>query len=220
MLQAIGENLSQSLSLGLLSVANFLPRLIAGLVIVVIGLIVAGIVKWVVLAVLKAIQLEKILKQYNVPEGRRGLTWSNLVGEIVRWFVIILFLVPTVEVWGIPRVTEVLNRVLLYLPNVLVAAILVFLGLVIADLVHDVVQASVRGVSAQTADAAAAVARWAVVIFVALVALNQLGIAADLIRILFTGVVAMLALAGGIAFGLGGKDAAGEIVNEVKRKLS
>ena len=219
-LQTIGQNLASSFNLGVVYLANLLPRIVAGIIILVVGVMIAGLIKWVVLALLKAIQLERILKQYNVPEGRRGLTWSNIVGELVRWFVIILFLIPTVDVWGIPRVTEVLNRILLYIPNVLVAAIVVFLGLVIANLVHDVVQAAVRGVSAPTADTAAAVAKWAIVVFVALVALNQLGIAADLIRILFTGVVAMLALAGGIAFGLGGKEAAADLISEVKRKLS
>lgn len=219
-LQTIGQNLVISFNLGLNYLANFLPRLIAGLIILIIGLVVAELVKWIVLAILRAVQLEKILRQYNVPEGRRGLTWSNLVSEIVRWFVIILFLVPTVKVWGIPDVTELLNRILLYIPNVLVAVIIVFLGLVIANLVHDVVQAAIKGVSAQTANTAAAIAKWSLVVFVILVALNQLGIAADLIRILFTGVVGMIALAGGIAFGLGGKDAAGEIIKDIKEKLS
>lgn len=219
-LQTIVNNLTSSLNLGLVYLANFLPRLIAGIIILLIGLIAAGIVKWIVLAFLRAIQLEKFLKQYNVPEGRRGLTWSNIVGEIVRWFVIILFLVPTVKTWGIPEVTEVLNRILLYLPNVLVAAIIIFLGLVIADLVYDVVQAAVRGISTQAANTAASISKWAIVIFVVLVALSQLGIAADLIRILFTGVVGMLALAGGIAFGLGGKEAAGEMIEAARRKVS
>lgn len=218
-LQTIGQNLTNSFNLGLAYLLNFLPRLIAGLIILVIGLIVAGVIKWIILTILKAIQLERILKQYNVPEGRRGLTWSNIVGEITRWFVIILFLIPTVEVWGIPKVAEVLNRILLYIPNVLVAAIIIFLGLVIANLVHDVIQASVRGVSPQTADTTAVIAKWAIVIFVGLVALNQLGIAADLIRILFTGIVGMIALAGGIAFGLGGKDAASDIIRDIRSKL-
>ena len=172
------------------------------------------------MAILKAVQLEKFLKQYNVPEGRKGLTWSNIVGEIVRWFVVILFLIPTVDIWGIPGVTVTLNRILLYLPNVLVAAIVLFLGMVIGNLIYDVVQAAVRGVSAQTANTVAAVAKWAVLVFVGLIALSQLGIAADLIRILFTGIVAMLALAGGIAFGLGGKDAAQEVIKEFREKLS
>ncbi|MDZ4209852.1 MAG: hypothetical protein U1C56_01590 [Candidatus Curtissbacteria bacterium] len=220
MFQTIGENLATSLGLGLTYLANFLPRLISGIIILLIGLVIAGLVKWVVMAILKAVQLEKFLKQYNVPEGRKGLSWSNIVGELVRWFVIILFLIPTVTVWGIPSVTEILNRILLYIPNVLVAAIVLFLGMVIADLLHDVVQATVRGLSAQTANTAATTAKWAVMVFVTLVVLNQLGIASDLIRILFTGFVAMIAIAGGIAFGLGGKEAAGDAVNDLRKKLS
>lgn len=217
-LESIGENLSRSFNLGLTYLADFLPRLIGGLVVLVIGLIVAGLAKWVVLAVLRAIQLEKLLGQY-AKAGKKGLTWSNIIGEIVRWFVIILFLMPTVEIWGIPAVAAILSQILLYLPNVLVAAIVIFLGLVIANLMYDVVHTAIRGVSDQTANTAAGVAKWSIIVFVVLVALNQLGIAADLIRILFTGIVAMLALGGGIAFGLGGKDAAQEIIRDVREKL-
>lgn len=218
-LDSIGVNLARSFNLGMMYLSDFIPRLIAGLAIFIIGLIVAGLAKWVVLAILKAIQLEKLLGQY-VKAGKKGITWSNIIGEIVRWFVIILFLMPTVEVWGIPAVTAILGQILLYLPNVLVAAIVVFMGLVISNLMYDVVHTAVRGVSDQTANTAAGVAKWAIVVFVVLVALNQLGIAADLIRILFTGIVAMIALGGGIAFGLGGKDAAGEIIKDVRNKLS
>ena len=218
-LESIGQNLGRSFNLGLLYLADFLPRLVAGLVVFLIGLIVASLAKWVVLAILRAIQIEKLLGQY-AKTGRKGLTWSNIIGEIVRWFVIILFLVPTVEIWGIPAVTGILSRILLYIPNVLVAAIVIFLGLVIANLIHDVVQTAVRGISDQTANTAAGVAKWSIIVFVVLIALNQLGIAADLIRILFTGIVAMIAIGGGIAFGLGGKDAAQEIIKDVKEKLS
>lgn len=218
-LDAIGFNLARSFNLGLTYLADFIPRLIAGLVIILIGLIIAGLAKWVVLAILRAVQLEKLLGQY-AKVGKKGVTWSNIIGEIVRWFVIILFLMPTVEVWGIPAVTAILSQILLYLPNVLVAVIVVFVGLVISNLMHDVVHTAVRGVSEQTANTAAGVAKWSIVVFVVLVALNQLGIAADLIRILFTGIVAMIALGGGIAFGLGGKDAAGEVIKDVKEKLS
>ncbi|MBI4100174.1 hypothetical protein HY439_00320 [Candidatus Microgenomates bacterium] len=206
-------------NLSLLAFTNFFPRLLFGLAVLIVGIVVAYFAKWGATALLDAIRLEKVLKRYKVPEGERGLAWSNIIGEIVRWFIIILFLIPTVEIWGIPKVTEVLNQILLYLPNVLVTAIIIFLGMVIANLIHDVVHTAFRGVSDHTANMTATVAKWAIIIFVALVALNQLGIASDLIRILFTGIVAMIALAGGIAFGLGGKDAAGEVIRDIKDRL-
>lgn len=211
--------LAQPVNAGIAALVNFIPRLIAGLIVIIIGLIVAEILKGAVEGLLRLVQLEKVLKRYGVPEGRGGLSWSNVLAEITRWFVVILFLIPTVDIWGIPRVTEVLNEVLLYLPNVLVAAIIAVLGMVIANLAHDVVMTSVRGVSIQTASTAAMVTRWAIILFVALAVLTQLGIAADLVRILFTGIVAMIAIAGGIAFGLGGQGQAREVLDELKKKL-
>jgi small-conductance mechanosensitive channel len=107
----------------------------------------------------------------------------------------------------------------LYLPNVFVAAIIAMVGLVFAKLAHDVVIASLKGVSKRTANTIASVSRWAIIVFVVLAVLNQLGVAVDLIRILFTGFVAMVAIAGGIAFGLGGQDTAKGLFNGLKKKL-
>lgn len=108
---------------------------------------------------------------------------------------------------------------MLYLPNVFIAVLLLLVGFVISRLVFDLVHASLRGVSKNTSNTVANVGRWAVIVFVFLVVLNQLGIASDLIRILFGGLVAMVALAGGLAFGLGGRDSAKEIIEQVRKKL-
>ena len=118
-----------------------------------------------------------------------------------------------------PRITTALNEFLLYLPNVFVAAVMALVGFVFARLAHDLILVSTKGVDPQTASTIASVARWAVNIFVLLAVLNQLGIASDLIRILFTGFVAMLAVAGGIAFGLGGQASAKDVVDGLRRKL-
>ena len=111
------------------------------------------------------------------------------------------FSASTADIWGLPRVDVVLSQVLLYLPNVFVAVIIILVGFVVARLAHDVILASTKGLSTETARTVASISRWAISIFVILAALSQLGVASDLI-ILFTGLVAMLAIAGGIAFGL------------------
>ena len=93
-------------------------------------------------------------------------------------------------------------------------------GFVFAKLAHDIFLASMKGVDSQTAVTIASITKWAINVFVILAALNQLGVATDLIRILFTGIVAMLAIAGGIAFGLGGQKTAQDIVEGVRKKLT
>nr|MBI5455616.1 hypothetical protein [Candidatus Levybacteria bacterium] len=216
----IGLTLTASFNSAFYGVVSFIPKFLAGAIIFLIGVIVASILKQVVLSLFKTLKLEEILKRYGVPEAKDQFSWANMLSEIVRWFVIIVFLIPTADVWGLQRIITVLNDFLNYLPNVFVAAVIAMVGFVLARLSHDVVLASAKGVDEQTAAAIASVVRWAVNVFVLLAVLNQLGVASDLIKILFTGLVAMLAIAGGIAFGLGGQGAAKDVVEEVKKKFS
>lgn len=202
------------------SVGNFIPSFLSGLIILVIGIIIATFLKQIVIELFKFINLDAILKKYGVPDKREGVDWTNVIAELVRWFVIILFLIPTVDAWHLGQFVQVLNSLFLYLPNVFVAVLLLMVGFVVARLAHDVVLASVTGVSKDSARTIAMVARWAVLVFVFLVALNQLGIASDLIRILFTGFVAMIAIAGGLAFGLGGQDTARDLLEKFRKKVS
>ncbi|MCL5434882.1 MAG: hypothetical protein M1405_00645 [Patescibacteria group bacterium] len=215
----IGVVLANSLNNALLGIVYFIPKFVGGLVILLIGIIVSTIVKQILIEIFKALRIESFLKKYGVPELKEEFTWTNLLAEIVRWFIIIIFLIPTADVWGLPRIITVLNEFLLYLPNVFVAAVIGLVGLVFARLSHDVILASTKGIDPQTSSAIASVTKWAVSVFVILAVLSQLGVATDLIRILFTGLVAMLAVAGGIAFGLGGQGAAKDVIEEVRKKL-
>lgn len=201
------------------SIIAFIPRFLSGLIILLIGIIIASFLKQVLRELFKFIKLETFLKRYGVPESKENANWSNILAEIARWFVIIVFLIPTADVWGLSKFVEVLNGLLVYLPNVFVAVLLLLVGFVVSKLVYDLILASIRGVSKESARTLAMVGKWSVLVFVFLVVLNQLGIASDLIRILFAGIVAMVAIAGGLAFGLGGKDAAREIITELKKKI-
>ena len=216
---SIGETLVASINASLVALAVFIPKFVLGLIILLVGIIIASILKQVVLGLFKALKIEAFLKKYGVPEAKDEFSWSDILAEIVRWFVIIVFLLPTADVWGLPRVDVVLNQVLLYLPNVFVAVIITLVGFVFARLAHDVILASTKGLSSETARTVASITRWAISIFVILAALNQLGVASDLIRIVFTGFVAMLDIAGGIAFGLGGQNSAKDVVEGIRNKL-
>lgn len=219
MLDETRNALVNSLNVNIQAVFTFVPRFIAGLLILLIGIVIASIVKQVILTGAKSLKIDDYLKRYGVPELRENYTWSNILAEIVRWFVIIIFLIPTADVWGLPRIGTLLNELLLYLPNVFVAVIIALVGFVLARLARDVVLASVKGITKESANMVAASTQWVINGFVILAVLNQLGVASDLIRILFTGVVAMVALAGGIAFGLGGQDNAKDILDGIRRRL-
>lgn len=219
MLEETRNTLVNSLNANIQAIVTFVPRFLAGLLILLIGIVIASIVKQLILSASKSLKVDSYLKKYGVPELRENYTWSNILAEIARWFVIIIFLIPTSDVWGLPRIGTLLNELLLYLPNVFVAVVIALVGFVLARLAHDVILASVKGVTKESAEGIATSTQWIINIFVILAVLNQLGVASDLIRILFTGIVAMIALAGGIAFGLGGQKNAQDILDGVRKRL-
>ncbi|EKD86265.1 MAG: hypothetical protein ACD_37C00382G0001 [uncultured bacterium] len=219
MLEETRNTLVNSLNANIQAIVTFVPRFIAGFLILLIGIVIGSIIKQLILSASKSLKIDSYLKKYGVPELREGYTWSNILAEIARWFVIIIFLIPTSDVWGLPRIGTLLNELLLYLPNVFVAVVIALVGFVLARLAHDVILASVKGVTKESAEGIASATQWVINIFVILAVLNQLGVASDLIRILVTGIVAMIALAGGIAFGLGGQKNAEDILNGIRKRL-
>lgn len=219
MLNETRDALILSLNSNIEGAVGFLPRLIAGILVLLIGIVISSIVKQLILAISKSLKVNSYLDRYAVPEIRPGYTWIDILAEIVRWFVIIIFLIPTADIWGLPRIGTLLNEILLYLPNVFIAVVIALVGLILAKLAHDVILASIKGVNKDSANLIATATQWAINIFVILAVLNQLGVASELIKILFTGFVAMIALAGGIAFGLGGQKNAAEILDGIKKRF-
>lgn len=218
-MDSVNSVLINTLNGSVATIISFIPRFLSGFIILLIGIIISTFLRQIVREGLRIIKFESFLKRYGVPESKETADWSAILSEIVRWFVIIVFLVPTAQVWGLGKFVDVLNGLLLYLPNVFIAVLLLLVGFVVSKLVYELLIASVRGLSRDSAKSIAMVGRWSVLVFVFLVVLNQLGIASDLIRILFGGLVAMIALAGGLAFGLGGKEAARDIIEKIRKKL-
>lgn len=213
--QAIAEVFISSMT----QIGSFVPQFFGGLLILLVGLVVATAFKHALNALFSVIKLDTLAEKSSLLKGKTIRVWTDFLGELIRWVVIITFLIPTVEAWGITRITDILNQLLFYIPNVFVAVIVGFVGFVIANLVSEVVSHGVKGLGASSAGVLATVARYAILFFTALIVLHQLGVAADLIQILFTGIVAMLSLAGGLAFGLGGQDTAREVLADLKKGL-
>ena len=198
---------------------NYLPDLFGGLLILVIGLIFATLLKKFIITVFRFLKLEVLLQKTKLLAKTEVRIWEEVLAEIVKWTVVVLFLIPTLEVWGLSRATTVLNQFLFYLPNVIVAVVIAFIGLLASNLTADLVRHSIRTIGSTSANAIAVSAKGAISFFTVLIVLNQLGVAQDLIRILFTGIIAMLTIAGGLAFGLGGKDIAKDCLEELKKRI-
>lgn len=200
---------------------NFIPSLVGGLIVLVIGLVIAAVVYRVIVTALRTAQIEKYLAKYGITKvDGHDVEWSQILAELARWSIIIIFLIPTLEAWRLGAVNNVLNRVILYIPNVIVAVILALVGLVFAKLGYRVTYSASRSLGKDLAHTVALVAQWSLTVFVAFLVLHQLGVAQELLRILFGGMVAMVAIAGGIAFGLGGKETAQKILQSAWDKFN
>lgn len=198
---------------------NYLPNFFSGLIIFVIGLLLGGILKQVLLSLLSFFRIADLFQKTKLVGRNEVKVWEEILAEVSKWTVVVLFLIPTLEVWGLSRATVVINQLLFYLPNVIAAVIIGFVGLVAGNLASQVVKSSFKTIGATSAATLAVFTRSVILFFTVLVVLNQLGVAQDLIRILVTGIVAMLAIAGGLAFGLGGQGVAKEILEELKNKF-
>lgn len=200
-------------------IINYIPNLIGGILILLIGVVLSSILKRILVALFNFFKIGAILQRLKLMSKQEVRLWTESLAEILRWTVVILFAVPALEVWGLNGATVILNQVLFYLPNVIVAIIIGFFGVIVSNLLSDIVKNGAKNFSDSSANVLAAVTKWILLFFTILAILNQLGVAQDLIRILFSGIMAMIALAGGLAFGLGGKDIAAEILQELRGKL-
>lgn len=201
------------------SIISYLPHLFGGLLVFIIGLIIAEILKKALRALFHFFKLRLLLSKAGIASEKEIKIWEEIFAEILRWSVIILFLIPSAEVWGLSKITSVFNQLLFYLPNVLISVVIGFVGIIFAHLASDLVRHSVHSIRPTSARLLSAFARYAIIFFTILIVMNQLGIAQDLIRILFTGIVAMLAIAGGLAFGMAGRDVAKELLDNLRKKL-
>ena len=138
---------------------------------------------------------------------------------MAKLFFIIVMLVAAFDILGLNQVNSFLTQVLAYIPEVVVAAIILFVASLASDLLGDMVHGTTRALGSRVAHLLGSVTRVAIWVFAIIMALSQLGIAAQYMFTLFTGFVAMLAIAGGLAFGLGGKDAAADLIKEIRTEI-
>ena len=138
----------------------------------------------------------------------------------MKWFLILVFLMAATDILHLVQVTSFLNSIVLYLPNVIVAAVILAIAFLIGNFAYAVIKGSTKIAGIVSATLLATIAKWAIVIFGLLAALIQLGVASSLINTIFIGFVAMLALAGGLAFGLGGKDEAALILKKLRYEIT
>jgi hypothetical protein len=202
---------------------NFLPTLIGALLVFILGMLIASVVGKVVTKLIKSLRVDHVLEHiaFNEKLRRAGIdaSPSHIVGELVKWFLVLVFLMAATDIMGLQQVTEFLNSIILYLPNIVVATIILTLAFLLGSVAYTVVRGSTRAAGVMSATLLATLIKWAIMIFGLLAALIQLGIATSLVNTLFIGFVSALSLAIGLAFGLGGRDEAALILKKLREEI-
>ena len=220
-----GDVFNQSLQNLWFGFAEFAPKLIVAIILFVIGWVLGSIVAQAFERVFAALKIDKLFQSVGVDNLFRkagmSLNTGYFVGQLVKWFVIIIFLLPSLDlVFGTDNNISLFLKedVLMYLPNVLVAAFILIIATVLANAVSKLVMASTRALGVHSANMLGVIAKYAIWIFALIIALGELGVADYYMSVLFTGIVAMLALGAGLAFGLGGRDTAARFLSKVSEE--
>lgn len=224
LLQTWGDVLISSFQQLWTGVIAFVPKLLIALIVFIVGWVIAVALGRLVSQIIRALRVDSALQNLGIeaPLARAGFRLDSgaFLGGLVRWFFILVFLVAAVDILGLVQVNAFLAEVvLIYLPNVIVAAIILVAAALIADAMRKVVVGSAKAAHLPHSGLLGGIVKWCIWVFAILAALYQLGIAGPFVQTFFTGFVAMLTIAGGIAFGLGGKDAAGEFINTLREDI-
>lgn len=201
----------------------FLPTLIGGIILFFLGLIIGNGLGQLTEKIIDLIKVDTVLEKAGLKQitNKAGIQLNSgyFFGQIVKWLIILSFLVAACNVWGLTAVGEYINNIVKYIPNLIVAILILLVSIVLGEYFATFTKASLASAGLKYKNFLSSLARWVFYIFGILAAFSQLQIASYIINTLFTGIVALLAIAGGLAFGLGGKDLAEEMLRKFKEEV-
>jgi len=201
----------------------FTPRIIGALIVIIIGWFVAMLIGKIVAEILRRIKFDTLFEKGVWKQALTKAEWkidpSGFIGAIVKWVLFIVFLKAAVEILGLLQFAIFMGDIVKWLPNLVVAAAIFVVAVIVSDYLPKIIRAGAEGVKIRYSNIIETIVKWAIWIFAILAILIQLGIAEELFMTLFTGFVAFLVIAGGLAFGLGGKDTAADILEDLRKKL-
>ncbi len=206
----------------LFNVTSFLPNVLAALIVLIIGILVAASLGHLVAKIVEFTRVDKLVDKLGVNRSLKNVgkvKISGILGWLVKWFLILVVFMAVADILKLPQIIDFLQDVAKFLPNVVIAVVVLLIGFVGGNFVYEIVYRSVKAAKMHSPRFLANIAKWSIIIFALMASLIQLSIARELVQTLFTGLVAMLAIAGGLAFGLGGKDKAREWLDELEKRL-
>jgi small-conductance mechanosensitive channel len=204
---------------------QFAPKLILAIIFFVVGWILGSLIAKAFEQVFSALKIDSLLRSIKLDNFFRkagmNLNSGHFVGEVVKWFVIIIFLLPSLNLVGLDSISSFLeNDVIGFLPKVIVAAFVLIIATIVADFLSKTVKAGSRAMDLKSANMLGSLVKYVIWVFAFIIALGQLGIAEGYMNTLFAGIIGMFAVAGALAFGLGGKDAAARLISKLGEEMS
>jgi len=194
----------------LVQIGSYLPRLAVAIVVLIVGWLVAKAVRFGVVKAMRALNFHVLTERAGVDrflqQGGTEKDTTDLFGTIVYWLVILTALIIAFNGLGLTQVTDLLTRVLLFLPKLLLGLLVIIVGSYFGRFVGNAVQTYLRNIGTADAELLGRVAQYAIVVFVILIAVDQLDIGGDLVQRTFLILLGGLVLALALAFGIGGRD--------------
>ncbi len=211
-----GDALLVSITGALIALLSFIPALIGAVIILIIGWVLSGILARVVETVLNKVGFEHAAERTGITSvisrsGAGTMRASHVIAELVKWFVRLIFIEVAAQALHLTEVTTLVNSIVLFIPNLVVALIIVLVGVLAAQFIGRLLRGSLAQAKFSNANLFGTIAEYGIIGLAVVTALSQIGVATIIVTILFAGIVGALALAGGLAFGLGGRDTAAEI---------
>lgn len=220
-IQDTGDALQASLVGALNTFVSAIPRVVGFVLVLLIGWFIASLIARAVTALLRAINFNDLARRSGLAEFVQSMgvktDSAGVIAGVTKWFVRLIVLVVAFDMLGLPAVSQVLRELLLWLPNLIVALVVLVIGGLAASALSNLVRGATAQAGLTSSEALATIAKVGVWSFAIVVAVNQLGIAETLINTLMIGIVGALALGTGLAFGLGGRDRAAELLERASR---
>lgn len=219
------EILQQSFALLFSNIVGFIPNLIIALALLALGFIVGASFEKVIAHFVRVLKIDPLLETAGVQSffarGGIHLNTGLFFGGLVKWFIIIAFLMAGLQAVGLTQVNTFLTTVILnYIPQVIIATLMLLVAAVGAKATKTAITSSTKTLGVSVAHFLGAISSFAIWLGTIILVLSQLGIAADFMKILFIGIVSMFSLAFGLAFGLGGKEEAALILSKMRKEIS
>lgn len=198
---------------------QFAPRFLVAIILFFVGWFLGSLVAKAVEQVLGSLKIDNLFRSVGADNFFRkaglNLNTGRFVGQVIRWFIIVVFLLPSLNLVGLNEVAFFLEQsVLGFLPQVIIAAFVLVIAAFLSEGLSKAVLAASKAMDLKSANMLATIAKYAVWVFAVIIALGKLGLG-DYMSILFSGIIAMLALGGALAFGLGGKDHAARLLSKL-----